>query len=93
MIKLLTLYFSFVLLVLIISGYLVYVLHLPSPRKVILTIFLIIVSPLLVGYLMVFYIFPAAEVTVPDVTWRLFNGSVLGDQSGRSQAAGQQLHV
>lgn len=70
MIKLLTLYFSFVLMVLIISGYLVYVLRLPSPRSVITTIFLVIVSPLLVGYFLVFYVFPAPEVAVPDVTWR-----------------------
>ncbi len=69
MIKLLTLYFSFVLLVLLISGYLVYVLKLPSPKSVITTIFLIIVSPLLVGYFLVFYLFPAREVIVPDVTW------------------------
>jgi serine/threonine-protein kinase len=69
MIKLLILYFSFVLLVLLISGYLVYILKLPSPKSVIITIFLVIISPLLVGYLMVFYIFPAPEVTVPDVTW------------------------
>lgn len=69
MIKLLILYFSFVLFVLIISGYLVYILKLPSPKYVILSIFLIIVSPLLIGYLMVFYIFPAPEVAVPDVTW------------------------
>jgi len=69
MIKLLILYFSFVLFVLIISGYLVYILKLPSPRSVILSIFLIIVSPLLIGYLMVFYIFPAPEVVVPDITW------------------------
>lgn len=69
MIKLLTLYFSFVLLVLIVAGYLVYVLKLPSPRSVVLTIFLVIISPLLVGYLLVFYVFPAPEVIVPDVTW------------------------
>jgi len=69
MIKLLTLYFSFVLLVLIISGYLVYILKLPSPKSVIVTIFFIIISPLLVGYLLVFYMFPAPEVEVPDVTW------------------------
>jgi eukaryotic-like serine/threonine-protein kinase len=69
MVKLLTLYFSFVLLVLIVSGYLVYVLHLPSPKSVIMTIFIIIISPLLVGYLLVFYLFPSAEVIVPDVTW------------------------
>lgn len=69
MIKLLILYFSFVLLVLLIAGYLVYILKLPSPRSVILTIFLVIISPLVVGYLTVFYIFPAPEVTVPDVTW------------------------
>ena len=69
MIKLLTLYFSFVLLVLLVAGYLVYVLKLPSPRSVILTIFIVIISPLLVGYLLVFYIFPAPEVVVPDVTW------------------------
>jgi serine/threonine-protein kinase len=58
-----------VLLVLLISGYLVYVLKLPSPKSVILTIFLVIVSPLLIGYLTVFYVFPASEVVVPDVTW------------------------
>lgn len=69
MIKLLILYFSFVLLVLLIAGYLVYILKLPSPKSVILTIFIVIISPLLVGYLMVFYIFPAPEVVVPDVTW------------------------
>jgi len=69
MIKLLILYFSFVLLVLLICGYLVYILHLPSPRSVIITIFLVIISPLLVGYLLVFYVFPAPEVAVPDVTW------------------------
>jgi len=69
MIKLLTLYFSFVLFVLLIAGYLVYVLKLPSPRSVIISIFLIIISPLLVGYLLVFYVFPAPEVAVPDVTW------------------------
>lgn len=69
MIKLLTLYFSFVLLVLLIAGYLVYVLKLPSPKAVILTIFMVIISPLLVGYFIVFYLFPAAEVAVPDVTW------------------------
>ncbi len=69
MIKLLTLYFSFVLLVLIISGYLVYILKLPSPKSVVTTIFLVIISPLLVGYLMVFYVFPAPEVVVPDVTF------------------------
>ena len=57
------------LLVLIISAYLVYVLHLPSPRSVIVTIFLVIISPLLAGYLLVFYVFPAPEVKVPDVTW------------------------
>ena len=69
MIKLLTLYFSFVLFVLLIAGYLVYILKLPSPRSVIVTIFLVIISPLLVGYLLVFYVFPAPEVAVPDVTW------------------------
>ena len=69
MIKLLILYFSFVLLVLLISGYLVYILKLPSPRSVVLSIFFVIISPLLVGYLMVFYLFPAPEVTVPDVSW------------------------
>lgn len=69
MIKLLILYFSFVLLVLIISGYLVYILKLPSPRSVILSIFFVIISPLLVGYIIVFYLFPAPEVSVPDVTW------------------------
>jgi eukaryotic-like serine/threonine-protein kinase len=69
LIKLLTLYFSFVLLVLIISGYLVYILKLPSPRSVVTTIFFVIISPLLVGYLMVFYVFPAPEVVVPDVTF------------------------
>jgi len=69
LIKLLILYFSFVLFVLLIAGYLVYILKLPSPRSVIITIFLIIISPLLVGYLLVFYIFPAPEVVVPDVTW------------------------
>ncbi len=57
------------LLVLLISAYLVYVLHLPSPRSVVLTIFLVIISPLLVGYLLVFYIIPSPEVAVPDVTW------------------------
>lgn len=69
MIKLLILYFSFVLFVLLISGYLVYILKLPSPKSVIITIFLVIISPLLVGYLLVFYVFPAPEVVVPDVTW------------------------
>ena len=69
MIKLLTLYFSFVLFVLLIAGYLVYILKLPSPRSVIVTIFLVIISPLLAGYLLVFYVFPAPEVAVPDVTW------------------------
>ncbi len=69
MIKLLTLYFSFVLLVLLISGYLVYILKLPSPRSVVITIFFVIISPLLVGYILVFYLFPASEVIVPDVTW------------------------
>ena len=69
MIKLLILYFSFILLVLLISGYLVYILKLSSPKAVITMIFLIIISPLLVGYLTVFYIFPAPEVIVPDVTW------------------------
>jgi serine/threonine-protein kinase len=69
LIKLLTLYFSFVLFVLLIAGYLVYILKLPSPRSVIVTIFLVIISPLLVGYLLVFYVFPAPEVAVPDVTW------------------------
>ena len=69
MIKLLTLYFSFVLFVLLIAGYLVYILKLPSPKSVILTIFFVIISPLLVGYIMVFYMFPAPEVIVPDVTW------------------------
>lgn len=69
MVKLLTLYFSFVLLVLIISGYLVYILKLPSPRSVIISIFCVVISPLLVGYIIVFYIFPAPEVAVPDVTW------------------------
>ncbi len=69
MIKLLILYFSFILLVLLISGYLVYILKLSSPRAVITMIFLVIISPLLVGYLTVFYIFPAPEVVVPDVTW------------------------
>ena len=69
MIKLLTLYFSFVLFVLLIAGYLVYILKLPSPRSVIVTIFLVIISPLLVGYLLVFHVFPAPEVAVPDVTW------------------------
>lgn len=69
MIKLLTLYFSFVFFILLIAGYLVYVLKLPSPRSVIISIFLIIISPLLVGYLLVFYVFPAPEVAVPDVTW------------------------
>jgi beta-lactam-binding protein with PASTA domain len=69
LIKLLILYFSFVLLVLLIAGYLVYILKLPSPRSVILTIFFVIISPLLVGYLTVFYVFPAPEVVVPDITW------------------------
>ena len=69
MIKLLILYFSFVLLVLLISGYLVYILKLPSPRSVVLSIFFVIISPLLVGYLMVFYLFPAPEVVVPEVSW------------------------
>lgn len=69
MIKLLTLYFSFVLFVLLIAGYLVYILKLPSPRSVIATIFLVIISPLLAGYLLVFYVFPAPEVAVPDVSW------------------------
>jgi serine/threonine-protein kinase len=69
MIKLLILYFSFILLVLLISGYLVYILKLSSPKSVITMIFLVIISPLLVGYLSVFYIFPAPEVAVPDVTW------------------------
>jgi len=69
LIKLLTLYFSFVLFVLLIAGYLVYILKLPSPKSVILTIFFVIISPLLVGYIMVFYMFPAPEVIVPDVTW------------------------
>lgn len=70
MIKLLTLYFSFVLLVLLISGYLVYILKLPSPKTVILMIFGIIISPLLVGYIAVFYIFPSPETIVPEVTWQ-----------------------
>jgi len=69
LIKLLTLYFSFVLFVLLIAGYLVYILKLPSPRSVIITIFCIIISPLLIGYVMVFYVFPAPEVVVPDITW------------------------
>jgi len=69
LIKLLTLYFSFVLFVLLIAGYLVYILKLPSPRSVIATIFLVIISPLLAGYLLVFYVFPAPEVAVPDVSW------------------------
>ena len=69
MIKLLILYFSFILLVLLISGYLVYILKLSSPKAVISLIFFIIISPLLVGYLTVFYIFPSPEVIVPDVTW------------------------
>ncbi|MFH1710394.1 MAG: PASTA domain-containing protein [bacterium] len=69
MIKLLTLYFSFVLLVLLVVGYLVYVLKLPSPRSVVVTVFLVIMSPLFAGYLLVFYVFPAPEVEVPDVTW------------------------
>jgi len=69
MIKLLILYFSFVLLVLLIAGYLVYILKLPHPRSVILTIFIVIISPLLVGYMLVFYVFPAPEVVVPDITW------------------------
>lgn len=69
MIKLLILYFSFVLFVLIICGYLVYILKLPSPKSVVISIFFVIISPLLVGYLLVFYIFPAPEIVVPDVTW------------------------
>jgi len=69
MIKLLILYFSFVLLVLLICAYLVYIMKLPSPKSVIIAIFLIIISPLLVGYFLVFYLFPAPEVTVPDVSW------------------------
>jgi eukaryotic-like serine/threonine-protein kinase len=56
-------------LVLLISGYLVYILKLPSPRTVILTIFGIIISPLVVGYIAVFYFFPAPETIVPEVTW------------------------
>jgi eukaryotic-like serine/threonine-protein kinase len=69
LVKLLTLYFSFVLFVLLIAGYLVYVLKLPSPKSVVITLFLVILSPLLAGYLLVFYVFPASEVNVPDVTW------------------------
>jgi len=70
MIKILTLYLSFVLLILIIAGYLVYILKIPSPKFVITSIFLIIISPVLVGYLLVFYVIPVPEVTVPDVTWQ-----------------------
>jgi eukaryotic-like serine/threonine-protein kinase len=69
MIKLLILYFSFILFVLLISGYLVYILKLSRPKMVITMIFLIIISPLLIGYLTVFYVFPSPEVVVPDVTW------------------------
>jgi len=70
MIKILMLYLSFVLLVLITTAYLVYVLRLPSPRFIIIAIFLIILSPLIVGYFLVFYIIPVPEVVVPDVTWQ-----------------------
>jgi len=70
MIKVLTLYLSFVLLVLVIAGYLVYILKIPSPRFVVTAIFLVIVSPLIVGYLLVFYVIPVPEVAVPDVTWQ-----------------------
>jgi beta-lactam-binding protein with PASTA domain len=55
---------------LLIAAYLVYALKLPSPKSVLITIFIVIISPLLVGYLMVFYLFPAAEVEIPDVTRR-----------------------
>lgn len=93
MIKILTLYFSFVLFVLVIAGYLVYVLKIPSPKFVILSILFIIISPLLVGYSLVFYILPVPEVTVPDVTWHSSGEaiSVLKEHGLKYRIAGENF--
>lgn len=93
MIKLLILYMSFILLVLVICGYLVYILKIPSPKFVIISIFLVIISPLLVGYLVVFYLLPVPEVTVPDVTWHASTEavSILKEFGLRGRIAGQNF--
>lgn len=63
----LVLYLLFIILALLIIGYLVTKLHVERPRMVIFALALLIVSPILLGYFYSTYIAPVPEISVPDV--------------------------